>query len=114
MSTQKQDSLPNEENASGCFVRLVWMLLGNIVLAISAISIAKHSSLLSAADAVFWGTVVVLIWVRHIDVARLHGQTAAGQPATMAHWRRYAILLVSLSSLLWIVVHAIAWKGAGA
>jgi hypothetical protein len=106
------EPIPTEDNASGCLIRLVWMLLGNIIWAVSAISIAMHSSSLSVADAIFWATVAGLIGVRHIDIARFGGQTASGQPATLSHWRRYAIMLVVLSFAVWIVVHAIAWKGA--
>ena len=110
MPSPEKQSVPTQVGTSGCLVRLAWMLLSNIVLALSALSILKHTALFSLADVVFWCTVVVALWLRYIDISRLGGQTASGKPATLAHWRRYAVLLSGLAFALWIVVHAIAWK----
>ena len=110
MATPQKEVLPNQDAASGCLVRLVWMLLGNLVLVISALSISHRAASFSGADVVFWVTVVAVIWLRYIDITRLHGQTATGTPATMAHWRRYSMLMAAGAFALWIIAHAYAWK----
>jgi hypothetical protein len=110
MPRPENQNPPTQVNASGCFVRLVWMLLSNIVLVVCALFISKHTTNFSLADVVFWCTVVVALWLRYIDITRLGGQTAYGQPATLAHWRRYAVLLTCLAFVLWFVAHVIALK----
>ena len=94
----------------GCLVRLFWFFGGNAILIVSAGYISQHrGSFLSVWDAVFWGTAILLMAVRYLDITRLHGQTAAGGPATIGHWRRYAILLLGAASLAWLATHAWAY-----
>lgn len=102
-TTQAQTSL------SGCLVRMGWMVYGAAVLYISAVFIAKHHGFLSLADVVFWSAVTVCIGLRYVDIKHFHGQTAAGESATMAHWRRYVLLLSSLALGLWVLAHLIAY-----
>ena len=107
----RQDN-PAQEHASGCFVRLAWMLIGNLILAVCALSIIKSSgTFFSLADLVFWATVAAAIWLRYLDVSRLGGQTVYGQPATMAHWHRYAVLLPAAALVVWIIAHVGAQAG---
>jgi hypothetical protein len=94
---------------SGCLVRLFWMFLGNVVLLFSAKAISdREAYALSIADLVFWGFVLALIIIRRVDISKLGGLTAAGQPASMVHWRRYAIVLLVLALVLWGSAHGIA------
>lgn len=98
---------PVKPTAGGCLLRLTWFFLGNLVLLFSFIGMLQHrGSFLSAWDAVFWAGVAVLIPVRYLDIARFHGETVSGQPATLAHWRRYAILLPLAAALAWAAAHA--------
>jgi hypothetical protein len=94
-------------------VRLFWFLVGNVILIISAFRIFQHrGGFLSPWDAVFWGTVILLLAVRHFDITRLHGQTFAGTPASLAHWRRYALVLLVLSAAAWAASHLWAFLRA--
>jgi len=109
-SISAQNNLPSPQTGlGGCLVRLGWMVYGVATLYISAIFIAKHRGSLSLADGVFWSAIVVCIGLRYVDIKHFHGQTAAGEPATMAHWRRYVLLLSSLALGLWAVAHAIGY-----
>jgi hypothetical protein len=96
----------------GCLARLFWVLLGNVALGISAIEVSKSpGGRFSAGDFLFWAIVVALLCVRYADIKLLGGQTATGQPASMGHWRRYAVLLVGVSLCLWLLVHGLAYLG---
>lgn len=97
-------------NTGGCLLRVVWMLLGNAVLIITAIKITQeHQQLLSIADAVFWVVVAGVALARYLDVHRFHGQTASGQPTTPAGFQRYLVLLGAFALLVWFVAHAVAY-----
>lgn len=95
----------------GCLTRILWMIVGNMVLLFSVSFIVRgHYASFSGADMVFWITVGLLVLLRYADIARFHGTTAQGhQPATMAHWRRYAVWLVAMAALLWFLAHGIAY-----
>ena len=99
-ATNKQDSI------AGLLARLFWMPIGSMVLAISMISILLHKgSMFQAVDWVFWITVATLILVRYLDIKFWGGQTAAGEPASIKHWRRYAIMLAIISAAIWSAAH---------
>ena len=99
-----------EPTGSGCLTRLLWLGVGNVVLGISAVFIAQKRGLVfSAADGVFWASVILMILVRRVDITILHGWTATGEPATMRHWRRYAVLLPVVGALVWAGAHAWAY-----
>jgi len=90
----------------GCLVRLFWMAAGNLVLVLCLVSIVQAADGLRTADLIYWLTVAGLLAVRWTDIRWLGGTTADGQPASMAHWRRYAILLAGLAAAAWLAVHA--------
>jgi hypothetical protein len=95
---------------AGCLVRLGWMMVGNVVLAACAAAIATRTgSFFSAADVVLWAVVPILIWLRYVDITRMKGQTAGGQPASLSHWKRYVGLLLACCLVAWAAAHAIAW-----
>lgn len=100
----------SQQHLGGCLTRLCWMMLGNAALVFVGVAIAwKRAGIPSWADAVFWAIVVGLIVVRYLDISRFGGQTADGrETATMRHWRRYALLLVGASVILWGVAHGAA------
>lgn len=101
---------PQPRQLSGCFVRLLWMMVGNVVLIMTAIAIAQKQRgfALTEMDAFFFATAIGLLVVRYIDIRFLQGKTSDSQPATMADWRRYAITILGVSFLLWLGVHAIS------
>jgi hypothetical protein len=99
-ATNKQDSI------AGVLARIFWMPIGSMVLAISMVGILLHKgSMFHAADWVFWITIAALILVRYLDIKFWGGQTAAGEPASIKHWRKYTIVLVIISAVIWSAVH---------
>ena len=97
---------------AGCFLRLFWMIIGNVILLSCAYGIIEHrSAVLSIADAFYWAIVGSLLAARYVDIRRFNGTTAGGDPATMAHWRRYAAVLGVVSMSLWLGAHAIVYYG---
>lgn len=103
--------MPDLERATagpaGCLLRLVWMLLGNFVLAIVLIAIAQGAGggWFSWLDAVFWFVVAGAIAARYADIAHFHGRTADNQPADLGHWRRYALALLAIAAAAWVGAH---------
>jgi hypothetical protein len=98
------------EPPAGCLLRIFWMLLGNALLAGCALVVVQNrSSFFGIADAAYWATVASLLAARYVDIRHFRGTTAEGEPATMAHWRRYAVAVALVSACLWAVVHAIAY-----
>ena len=92
------------------FLRLFWMFLGNIALGASALYMLSHrASIFSPADVVYAVSVPLLIVARYVDIARFKGDTAYGEPATLAHWRRYALSLLLGSIVAWVVIHGIGY-----
>ena len=54
-----------------------------------------------------------MLGVRYLDIRKFGGRTADGAaPATMAHWRRYALLLIGVCLLLWTLAHVAARIGS--
>ncbi len=111
-----QDESKHEEHnkapATGCLLRLFWMLVGNAILLFCILGIAQHrSSMLSIADVFYWAIVSSLLAARYIDIRHLGGTTADGDPATLAHWRRYAMVLGVVSMMLWLGAHVAAYCG---
>ena len=103
-ATSKQDSI------LGLLARIFWMLIGNMVLAISMIIIIQHKgSMFHAADLVFWITIAAIILVRYLDIKFWGGLTAAGGPATIANWNKYAAALLIGSAVVWVVLHGIKY-----
>lgn len=94
---------------SGCLVRIFWMGAGNVLMFVLAILIAQKEVLvLTVYDLGLWALAAAMVAVRYIDITRLHGQTTDGEPATLAHWRRYALGLASITLLFSIMAHALA------
>jgi len=97
---------PDAMHLSGCLVRLYWMGIGNVALLLCAAAILTHrGGFLSVADIVYWVLAATLGVVRFVDIRKLGGRTAAGEPASAAHWRRYLIFLIVASSIIWGAAH---------
>lgn len=111
MTRSDRDTLPTTGvRAGGCLVRLGWMLFGSLILLFSAIGIIYHEGgFLSVADGIFWAALAACIVLRHTDIKHLKGHTASGEPATMVHWRRYALMLLVLGAAVWGVAHGISY-----
>ena len=97
---------PDAMHLGGCLIRMYWMLIGNVALILCAAAILTHrGGFLSVADIVFWVLVATLGVARFVDIRRLGGRTAAGNPTSAAHWRRYLIFLIVASLVIWGAVH---------
>mgnify|MGYP000872181098 CR=1 FL=1 len=96
------DQNPTQETPlSGCFVRLFWMMFGNLLLVIFFLLILRDRALFSYVDILYWATVAALVAVRYIDIKHFHGDTVNGKPATMKDWLRYSITIFAIASAIW-------------
>lgn len=89
---------------AGCLMRLVWMLLGNFVLAIILIAIAQGSledGWISRLDLAFWAVTAAMIAVRYADIRYFQGRTADNKPADLSHWKKYSLSLVGIAAAAW-------------
>ena len=84
--------------------RLFWLAFGNAALFFLAIYIARAEKF-SRYDLAYWGVAAALVIVRLIDITRLGGMTVDGERATLAHWRRYAVIVLLSALLLWILAY---------
>ncbi len=106
MEDDQSEERPAETSILGCLIPTFWMLVGNGILACCGVAIAVGDApIFSPADVVYWITVGCLVAARYADIRYLTGRTSEGKPATMAHWRRYTLVLIAVSAAAWIVVH---------
>jgi hypothetical protein len=85
------------------------MFLGPAGLAVSGLYIVNQGAgLLSMPDVIYWTLVLLMLVARYVDIVRFRGVTAYGEPATMVHWRRYALGLIVGSISVWVLMHGIA------
>ena len=93
---------------AGMLARVYWMGCGDpLLLLLLLVIIAKHPKLPSLLDAAFFVAVASLILVRYVDIRFLNGQTGEGKPATLADWRRYALLIATVTLGAWLVARVI-------
>ena len=103
---------PRQDSLLGCLARITWMSAGSAVLFFSAVRIVEKRPVVGVpADLALWLAALSAIAVRLVDVRFLAGQTAAGQPATLAHWRRYALVLVATAAAVWAAARLLARTG---
>lgn len=93
----------------GLLIRLYWMLFGNSALLILALFIATHKyDMLLVASLAYFAIIVSMVVVRYVDIRFFNGETVDGRPATMEHWRRYAMIIAIAGLAAWLVALAIA------
>ena len=102
---------PNAEYSSGagCLTRLYWMFLGNALLAMLLVwLILNRPKFPCLQDAGYLLALASLIAVRYVDIRHFNGETGeGGVSATMADWRKYALLLVSAGAAAWLAVRVL-------
>ena len=97
---------------AGCLLRMFWMIIGNSLLFICAVYVLHYQiRFISTVDLVYWMTILAMLAARYVDIRRFGGTTATGEPATPAHWRRYAVWLLVGALIIWIGIHLLAWAG---
>lgn len=103
------DVSPSRASLTGLFLRTWWMLLGNGVLVLAlALMVLERDAPPSLLDAVFVALVASLIGARLADIRYFGGRTAEGARATMEHFRRYAVRLLTGSAAGWGLANAVA------
>lgn len=101
---------PAPTSITAIALRILWMIVGNAALVISGFWILQvRDAFFSVADATYGAAIPLLIVARYLDIARFGGSTAYGEPATMAHWRRYAAAVLGGAVAAWLLLHGIAY-----
>jgi len=112
MSNQTQSKQlagePEAIGGLGLIVRIIWLMGGNMALFMLAV-LAYHKGALSGLDVAYWAIVVGLIVLRYMDITRLNGLTSKSEPATLAHWRKYTVLLLVASASVWGLAHGLPY-----
>ncbi|HVP11977.1 MAG TPA: hypothetical protein VMV94_12420 [Phycisphaerae bacterium] len=105
----ESDSHVPQQGGLGYLARFMWMLIGPGVAAISLLLLFQNrQGGFSSADAVLWCAVAACIGLRYIDVSRLNGLKASGEPASIVDWRRYAVIFVIVALVLWGIARRVA------
>lgn len=94
------------DHMQGCLLRLFWTAVGNLALLALIYSISTRQGF-SLLDAVYWLVVAALATARYLEITRYRGQTLEGTPATLKHFRRYALWLGVVALALWIGSHVL-------
>jgi hypothetical protein len=111
MATEKSDSNSSDIKYSSGFallLRLYWMFIGHIAVIMAAVGICANqlqSSIL--INSLYFLAAICLPVSRYIEIKKYHGETAEGEPATMAHWKRFTIMVAAYSIALWVVVQVV-------
>jgi len=83
------------------------MGLGNLLLMLTALWIYKSAGW-SVADLAIGAVVLLMIAARYFDIVRYQGTTAdADAPATIAHLKRYSLVLVLVATAVWALARAL-------
>ncbi|MCY0993098.1 hypothetical protein OV203_38515 [Nannocystis sp. ILAH1] len=105
---QQQQNPDNAPSPVGCLLRIFWMFVSNAIVYGSLAGIVMHGAAFpSILDFVIWSTVVFTILARRVDITRWGGKTAQGEPATLIHWRRHAVIVVIVTIVASVIAHAI-------
>jgi hypothetical protein len=109
MSAPTNQPIDKQRGILAILTRPFWMFFGNFALMICAIHILMgESKSTKTTDIIFWCAVAAMLAVRFLDIKFLDGQTATGEPATLSHWRKYAIALAVISAAIWSAAHMAA------
>jgi hypothetical protein len=83
--------------------RMYWMMVapGALLVVLAAIFRGQHAGSW-LLHGVYWLLIASLLLVRYVDIFKFHGETTDGTPATVSHFRRYALMLAVLAPLLWL------------
>lgn len=108
-----EPAAPSQGTFLGLAVRLYWIAIGNLPIIYLPIHIMQEKiPLLHPMDFLFWLSVLSVIAVRYLDVVRLGGKTTYNEPATLADWKRHALILTGVAAALFLLAHG--WAGFSA
>jgi hypothetical protein len=107
MSKQAEVQVEKYDSIFSLFVRIFWTLIGNAIAFFTLLAIANHKGkAFSIDDMIFWGTVVFLIFARFIDF-KLWGSSNVEEPDTSVRCRKYIVILLISTTVLWLAAHLI-------
>ncbi len=90
------------------FGRLLWFVIGPIVLVLLTVMIViTGSGWFTGYDLAFYFTLAAMVIGRWIEVRSGYGRTAQSFPATTQHFRRYVGKLVPWAVLVWTTANII-------
>jgi hypothetical protein len=94
--------------------RLFWMMLGPFALAITAFSITeRRDGWCSPLDGIYFVVLGGVFLGRWLEFRSGRPLTAAGEPATPAHLRRYALVLGLVGLGVWVVANLVGNRAIG-
>ena len=94
----------------GLLTRLYWVSIGNFPLIFLPIFILQEKKGgFSLYDPPFLLAVLALLAVRYIDIVHFQGRTSENEPATMQHWKAYALKLSAISFGALLSAHVFAF-----
>ncbi len=106
----KEESGP--QTATALIARLVWIALGPIGLFLVSLSILSgRKEWLTAADLFYAAIVFATIGSRWLEYMSGAAQTAAGEPATARHVRRFSWLMLLIAACWWLCVKLVSFSG---
>lgn len=86
--------------------RLIWILVGPVVLMFMAYAIVTAGSGWTTAwDVAYVVVVGLMIGGRWIEQRSGAATTATGDRATMHHFRRYVVVLAAVAAVIWIAAN---------
>jgi hypothetical protein len=104
----------DNQAASAILGRLFWMMLGPFFLVIVAISTAeRRDGWFSPADGLYFAVLGGMLLGRWLEFRSGQPLTATGVPATVAHLRRYALVLSVLGVAAWVVANLVRNRAIG-
>jgi hypothetical protein len=88
--------------------RLSWMIVGPFALAIAAVGISeRRDGWFGALDLIYFVVLGGMFLGRWLEFRSSRPLTAAGEPATVADLRRYALVLGMLGLVAWVVANLV-------
>ncbi len=108
MSKKNDQPVEKYDSIFSLLVRVFWALVGNVILLFTAIYILRHKGeVFHTADIVFWCTAAALAFARYLDIKLWGDSAVADKPVSTGPWRKYAVVLLICSMIVWTASHAI-------
>jgi hypothetical protein len=88
--------------------RLTWLMLGPVALALMIWAIAsKGRGWLTGLNAAFFVVLGLTILGRWVEQRSGAATTLTGRPATLAHCKRYTVVLLAVAAVAWVVANLV-------
>jgi hypothetical protein len=101
-------TLAPSESSLPAFLRLFWMLVGNAVIVLTALVVARMPPwTFSWRDVIYAVAVVGLVWSRWIDATRYGGTSAQGEEMTRPMLMRWIAVALALTTGLWLLAQSL-------